>query len=597
MSKTTLSGLGKKSILKIASSRGIISDEKETKKEIINKIASKSTNKGPFAINLDASQEEQVLSLTGISDYQLRKYLHARENTDREELISLLLGEELTPLSQEIISLSRESLRALRKQAGGEYLGKADAIRIILKIDNKFNEKLRNLEKQLEAIGFKLQYQLPSPRVPKPLTETPFTIQKLRLAIQNGEDVSTVDSELLEEVANDYTLTPKILTDEEVLQITRSAVTDPVLPEWSRIKTFLNVRDTYLINDLVKMWGFPELTSLQIDFLMSRGYLRDVERKQTLLDNASEQFRDFVDEHFPDGIEDLDDEDLSKQFLIFLSQFDQLAPKQAISFAEGYGISLSWKDPVASIQKFWGDADLYLEIDNSLNLTLENVKKFLDHDFLNRYSDYELIKFFPMAPYGRSKLLKSFREFWREEHWFYFNNQIYYGNIDNYQPRDAPDAETLEWDQLLEIVGWLSSDKTLRSIYLREICRFIREYEYEIDFSRVKRTPPLQNFFEQMLLTGVISIGGEITGQYPSEYRPVNQELLDGALAQTMLLAEPLRILQKLPMFKLRSLEFREDYVGDFSKPSIRWIETAIFYLVYLFDKEITVENFVISRL
>ena len=203
-----LKNLPKQTLQAIGQSRGIATTG--SKEKIIEKL---SAHKGPFGINTDLSQEEQVLSLIGVSNFQIEKYLALPSgdiNNTRVQLLEKLLKQNLTKKSKRIVDLSTYPLRTIQKIAGNKILPKAGLIRQIVELVNT-PEYIKLLQEQLEGLGFRLVTE-PKTRVPKPLTKVPFTPIGARNAISNKEDPTKIGIDILRSIILDYIIFPRDLT-------------------------------------------------------------------------------------------------------------------------------------------------------------------------------------------------------------------------------------------------------------------------------------------------------------------------------------------------------------------------------------------------
>lgn len=565
-----LSNLSKSSLIRTSLARQL--PVSGTKKEIIGRIE----GTGPFGINLNSSQEEKILSLFGISDYQLRKYLYAGPEDDRETLIEKLLNEELTEKSVEILMFQKTPLKTLQKLAGNNFLNRPDLIRKILNL--KPIESFRDLDQKLSDLGFSL-ILTPEKIEPKPLTTKIFEKQGLRRAIASGQNVSTVSIEIIEEIVDDYLLFQRELTDEEMIEIVMEAIISPVLQNWKIIRDFLKRKTFADLQLLVESWGYPKLNETKLEFLLSRGYLRGINRQI-----SSELFLNFIDKN----------EVENPKFIEFLKKFDELEPKNAITFAESNQISLSWKNPEKSIKQFWENAELYIKVNTDLKLNLQNLSD--SEKDLKKYSDFELIKYFPSAPYNRKKLVKKFKKYWEDDKWFFIEPNFYFGNSKHYEQKEQPNPKDLSWEELIDLVGWLNNQKILRGNFLVEICRRIKDLDMEVNVQEYQRTNLLKEFLQILFLVGGLGIGSESVGEFPNKYLQVNEELLVSGLKRIKDSKNNFDFLDQMPIVDLVNLTFLEETLNDEIIADHYLIETAVFYLAKIFELEEVQHNFILTR-
>jgi hypothetical protein len=287
-----LKNLAKGSLQRVSLSRGV--SPIGTRQQLIERL---SANKGPFGINNDSSQEEKVLSLIGISDYQLSRYLGVNIEP-REELLSKLFDEELSEESLRILSLSQTPLKGLYTLAGTSLLPKAGLIRVITGMQETPSEFIERTQEQLEALDFKI-VDPPEPIEPKPLTKTPFTPAGTRKLISDGVDTRKIPVSTLRSVVGDYILFPRKLKDSEVQRIVFNAISEPVNPMWPAIKNLLSTKKISDVEELVRYWGYENLTQEETEFLFSRGYLRNVVRAGALsIEEASERLLNLLDSRY-----------------------------------------------------------------------------------------------------------------------------------------------------------------------------------------------------------------------------------------------------------------------------------------------------------
>jgi hypothetical protein len=389
------------------------------------------------------------------------------------------------------------------------------------------------------------------------------------------------------------------------MRIVSKTVTDPVLPNWQIIKTALSEKKFEDLQELAKFWGFDDLGREQIEFLFSRGYLRNFTRTVEFpLDDASDLLIELLSERYLEE----DEEDLvkalrrlskeEKEWLTVLFELDTLDFEDLVRVAKTKGISISY---VNNVEEFWINSFDYFRVDSNLSLELGKFPRLVDKN-LQKYSDFALIQWFPSAPYGRNKLIRKFIKYWEKEHWFFYDNSFFFGSHYRFEKTAEPNWNELEYEELIDILGWLNFQPVLRGNVLMELNRRMSEMdpvEQEL-LSREEIPIEMKDLFLEMVSTGSLSAGAEMSGTWPNEYRAPNEELLKEGIGRVRAFADLYddEVLTKFPLVKLKTLEFSSKTLKSLKKrePDWRWVETGVFYLNSYFSNGITENNYILPR-
>ena len=596
-----LKTLPKKALQNISLSRG--SNPIGSHQTLVERL-SRSDRKGPFGIDLDAEQEENVLALIGVSDYQLNRYLTLEDKEPREEMLEKIFNEPLTKLSREIISYSRLPNRVLKKLAGNDFLPRSELIKIILNLRGTPPEFIENLQKQLSGLGFIIK-DPPEELIPKPIDRLPFTPAGVRQKISEGFDLSTVPISSLRQVISDYLLFPRKLKDNDVVRIIKNVGTEPVLPIWPTVKRTIEDKKFEDLQELASYWGFDKLGKEEIEFLFSRGYLRNFKRAEEFpLDEASDLLIELLSEKYLEE----DEEDLhkalrrlsdsEKEWLKVLFELDTLEFDDLIRVAQTHGISISY---INNIDEFWTNAFNYANVNTSLSLTLNKFPRLVDKN-LQKYSDFALIQWFPSAPYGRNKLIKKFIKYWEKEHWFFHDGSFYFGDWYKFEKREEPNWNDLEFEDLIDILGWLNFQPILRGNVLSAINWKLSEIDLAEQGLISKEEIPVEmkELFLEMVSTGTLSAGAEPTGPWPTEYGETNEEQLKEGINRVRGFLDLYidEVLEKFPLISLKTLDLSSKTLKSLrkKKPDWKWVETGVFYLNIYFSSGITENNYILPR-
>jgi hypothetical protein len=221
---------------------------------------------------------------------------------------------------------------------------------------------------------------------------------------------------------------------------------------------------------------------------------------------------------------------------------------------------------------------------------------------LRKYSDFELIKWYPSAPYGRKKLLQSFIKYWETSKWFFYGGKFYFGDWSHWQEREEPNWGDLELSELIDILGWLNDQIVLRGNVLTEINWRISEIDPEENgfISRTDVPIEMQNLFIELATVGAIAFGAEQEGRWPNERREPDQELLLAAVnrIRNRLSVFDDQLLEQFPLMDISTVEALELTLKDLkeAEPDWSWVETGAFYLTMLFNNGIAEQNYILTR-
>jgi len=539
------------------------------KDELVERL---NNSPGPFGIDLNLPQEEKVLQMIGISDFAIAKYLNI-DRIDRHKMLEMLFSIKLNKKSEKILELSTLTQQRLEQMTGERSLAKADMIRKIV-LRKKFPQLIESLAEQLNNLGFTI-IETPEKRDLKPLTKKPFTEVGAKASLSFGQDPSGIPAPLLYSLVEEYILFKRQLKDPKVYELAREIVTDPPLKNWNIIKKFLINKSLEDLTELAALYNYPKLTKEQIEFLFSRGYLRDVEQI-----TYSERLQPLFE------IVKTKDE---KKWFEKLVGWDSLTDDELIEAAKANGISIQYPD---GVELFWEEAMEYSSV-KLFKISLEDFPE-LDEEVLKEYSDMALIEWFPRASYGRTTLIDEFIDYWSIPKYFYHDN-LYFGTPSEFEEIDEPDFSSLELMDLIDLSFWVRDNSLLR-IILDEIIKIINvidKEESELPSQEAINDDSLnmEEIFLAIREMGIVSIGGRINEPIPNERKKVDEDLYNDVKNTLIekLAKTPDEIIGNLPLVDIISLKLRSKSIKTLLDPDFEFdynlIDTGNFYLALYYDK------------
>lgn len=553
--------LGKRSLQTIAQSRGI--DSKQTVGKLRQLLTSIDS---PYSLNPNDPQEEKILSLIGVSNFALSKFLN-QEGT-REVLLEILLDEPLTEKSKEIVKLSQSPLRALIKLSGRHALPRADLIRIILDpTSSRSNDFVRDIKKRLDEIDFHI---LPVPLkqiIIKKEVNNVHLPEQARKLILEGIDPAVIPEYLLEEIVNATLLSQRPVN---ALTFARRMITDPISELWGDVFDIIGDMRLEDLRLLVKLYGYSGVLTLnEIEFFFQRQYLRKHSSSSIILPDRIKEL--LIEQLEVDSFSDVEPQltNLAKSRLDLFKDWIDYDDGQLQMIASGYGILLPYPGTGGF---FWEELSKYLNIvDGDLEMGGQDI---------DLYSDEQLVRYVPTAPYGRDELIDYFWKYWDSDRIMYFDGVYYVSNAwERIEETETPELEKLKIEELIELLGYVVGTEEQGKVMGALNTRIKR-----------LRTPPsdrIKDFLREMMTTGALAFGASDANTWSNHRRLPNVELYEEHLETlekiySELSDEEITLLNKFPAINFRTLKGRTLNVEQLYNQEVswQWVETGYYYLI-----------------
>lgn len=572
-----LSSARKSTIENVALSRGILPSK--SKNETLSSLNRFST---PFGIDPSLPQYEKVLHMTGISNYQIAKYLTipTKSIVSRQDLLERLFEEELNEDSVKVLDYSKLSLARLKQLSGSNTMIKADMIRKIL-FGKEDTGLLQTMLTTIVALKFSLIDPVPQPREIKETGKTPFSEIGAKNAISQSRDPKNMPIDLLRGIVADYLLFPRKVKDEDIIEILRDVIRYPVQTSWLKVKKYFKDKKPEDINQLANLMGYPGLDKKQLEFFFSRGYVPGIVQAKQLSEELAIVLTELYGEDYEIAIEN--ESPNVNQWIQTFIEWDGLPIAEIIPMAHDKGVSINPLKP-----SYVEDIPLYINVDKYA-VDLESPPE-LTTESLLRYSDVALIQFFPQAPYGRENLIDAFIEYWSTERYFYYNDAFYKGTLGSHVRIDEGiDYDTLGFEELMDVSFWVNvASPNILTTVLQNIKIMIQGAE--IDNLPEGVPEGTGDILRALRKFASVSFGGD--GAVPMEVGLVDGEAYDieyERYRQLVTNFEDKSILDELPLIDIRSLNMSSSStIGGILTDGLdyRAIDSANFYLM-LYDDQL----------